>query len=325
MNDANADCSRGRPAQPPSDGDFDFFTYESLLRAIEIIGEKKIRLTWVRDNAGMIMGGYQRVLWTNKRTGETRTFTMPGDFDAWANQVEVGYIDFADFTNAGNLSLRKRELAAFFGNIAQETGGMATGADIHYHWGLYWREEVPWQHGGTHLGYVDGAHAIYPPSPGRSYHGRGPLQLSWNYNYGQFSEFLFGDKQHLLDNPHWLTPRQNETPGMPGNSNVPGDAIYSWASAVWFWMMPQAPKVSCHMVFREDFVPSAEDNARGRDLGRRFGWSVSIINGGLECNRAGTAQDYRVRNRIDHYQAYLQILGEPRDESAELGCDNMNY
>jgi len=30
----------------------------------------------------------------------------------------------------------------------------------------------------------------YPPQAGEQYYGRGPFQLSWNYNYGAFSKAL---------------------------------------------------------------------------------------------------------------------------------------
>ncbi|MFM1998804.1 MAG: hypothetical protein RL204_751 [Bacteroidota bacterium] len=33
----------------------------------------------------------------------------------------------------------------------------------------------------------------FPPNPAVGYYGRGPIQLSWNYNYGQLSKFLYND------------------------------------------------------------------------------------------------------------------------------------
>ena len=41
----------------------------------------------------------------------------------------------------------------------------------------------------------------YPPVKNVYYFGRGPKQLSWNYNYGQFSEAWFGNKSTLLNHP----------------------------------------------------------------------------------------------------------------------------
>lgn len=33
----------------------------------------------------------------------------------------------------------------------------------------------------------------------KRYYGRGPLQLTWNYNYGQVSRAIFGDNRLLND------------------------------------------------------------------------------------------------------------------------------
>ena len=43
--------------------------------------------------------------------------------------------------------------------------------------------------------------AAYPCIPGQKYFGRGAKQLSWNYNYGAFSNAMFGDAMILLKNP----------------------------------------------------------------------------------------------------------------------------
>jgi hypothetical protein len=56
----------------------------------------------------------------------------------------------------------------------------------------------------------------------QQYYGRGPIQLSWNTNYGDFSDYYFGDRNKLLDNPDLVTD----------------NLATCWASAVWFWMMP---------------------------------------------------------------------------------------
>jgi len=49
----------------------------------------------------------------------------------------------------------------------------------------------------------------------------------------------------------------------------------------------------------------------------RFGSTIEIINGGLECRRG--PDDYRVANRIGHYRRYIRILGE--EPEAVLHCD----
>jgi hypothetical protein len=293
------------PAKLDSDGDYDFFTYNSLLKAIDSLGQVEIDLEWACDNNGMIMGGYQKIEWTNKKTGVKRTFKMPADYDSWKNKIKIGKVDYASFCNEGSLSARKQELAAFLGNISHETTG-AGSEEKTKTWGLYWREEVDWQKGKGGIGYVT-AHDIYPPTAGKSYHGRGPIQISWNYNYGQLSEFLYGDKRILLDNPDALCPAK------------PQDATLSFMSAIWFWMTPQAPKPSCHQVYAETWNPSAEDISKGRTRSK-FGMTIFIINGGLEC--AGvTSNDHRVVDRVEFYKRYIQLLGETPESKCD--CDNM--
>jgi len=55
--------------------------------------------------------------------------------------------------------------------------------------------------------------------PGKQYYGRGPKQLSWNYNYKEYSQFYFGDDR-LLANPELVYE----------------DFEVMWGSAMWFWM-----------------------------------------------------------------------------------------
>uniref|UniRef100_A0AC35G6J6 Glycoside hydrolase family 19 catalytic domain-containing protein n=1 Tax=Panagrolaimus sp. PS1159 TaxID=55785 RepID=A0AC35G6J6_9BILA len=66
------------------------------------------------------------------------------------------------------------------------------------------------------------------------YFGRGPFQLSWNYNYGQFQHFLaLNDiKVDLLSEPHLLLEKM--------------DPPLAMLSAIWFYMTPQPPKPSMH-------------------------------------------------------------------------------
>ncbi|KAE8690713.1 putative Eukaryotic translation initiation factor 3 subunit A [Hibiscus syriacus] len=69
----------------------------------------------------------------------------------------------------------------------------------------------------------------YPCAPAGQYFGKGPMQLSWNYNNGQCGRAIGVD---LLHNPDLL-----ET-----------DATICFKSAFWFWMAAQPPKPSCHNV-----------------------------------------------------------------------------
>lgn len=82
---------------------------------------------------------------------------------------------FPQFGNTGSLTTRKREIAAFLAQISHETtGGWATAPDGPYAWGLCFKEEVSPQ-----SDYCDSTNKKWPCFPGKSYKGRGPIQLSW--------------------------------------------------------------------------------------------------------------------------------------------------
>jgi len=171
---------------------------------------------------------------------------------------------FPAFLSDGDEISNKRELAAFLANMSHETsGGWDEAPGGYYKWGLYYLEEKGCMGGCP--AYSDSIRKDYLPIAGKSYHGRGPLQLSWNYNYGQFSEAYFGSKDVLLQNPEMITR----------------DPVLCFASAIWFWMEAQYPKPSCHDVICGKWIPNAKDSANGRLPG--FGAVVNVINGGLEC------------------------------------------
>lgn len=173
---------------------------------------------------------------------------------------------FPLFIGEGNKTTRKRELCAFLANIAQETsGGWDSAPGGYYKWGLYYVQERGCTNGCG--GYTDTVNKNFLPVPGVSYHGRGPKQLSWNYNYGQFSMAYYGSKDTLLQHPEILTE----------------DPVVSFASAIWFWMATQPPKPSCHNIMTGNWLPSTHDSLEGRLPG--FGATVNVINGGVECSR----------------------------------------
>lgn len=203
---------------------------------------------------------------------------------------------FPDFCNEGSLEVRRREAAAFLANVSHETtGGWATAPDGPYAWGLCFKEEVGCG-GGACTGYCSPS-VTWPCASGQTYHGRGPMQLSWNYNYGQAGDALGLD---LLNQPNLVT----------------SDGTVAFRTAIWFWMTAQAPKPSCHDVMVGSWTPTAADTSQNRAPG--FGMTVNIINGGLECN---IGSDYRVNDRIGFYQRYTALLGvAPGDH---LDCETM--
>lgn len=186
---------------------------------------------------------------------------------------------FPEFCNSGDLETRKRELAAFFGQTSQETnGGWPTAEDGPYAWGYCFKKE------NTNNDYCVYSNE-WPCVPGKKYYGRGPIQLSYNYNYGQAGQGL---DLPLLSDPDL----------------VENDPIIAFKTAIWFWMTPQSPKPSCHDVMTGQWVPTPADIAAGRVPG--YGVTTNIINGGLECNIP--APDNRVENRIGYYKRYCDIL-----------------
>lgn len=286
------------------DGFFDFYTYGSLMKAIEEMSKIEIDLYQLEGHDYM-----HRLVWRNKETGETKTMVNNVAYEEYkktSTEFLAHQIDYASFCQEGTIDIQKRELAAFFANISHETTGQGEDESTK-RWGLYWREEVAWQKGSTAISYVDANHATYPPVSGISYHGRGPIQISWNYNYGQVSEFLYGDKNILLNNPDKLIPDE-------------GIATDAFMSAIWFWMTPQAPKPSCHDVMVENWQPTADDIAKGRDKSR-FGMTINVINGGQECNKGDALSS--PLDRIGFYERYAELMGVTIENYCN--CGSMQY
>ncbi|XP_050235999.1 chitinase 10 [Mercurialis annua] len=199
---------------------------------------------------------------------------------------------FRGFGNSGSLVTRKREIAAFLAQISHETtGGWATAPDGPYAWGLCFLEEVSPQ-----SDYCDKTNTQWPCFPGKSYKGRGPIQLSWNYNYGAAGKALGFDGL--------------KTPEIVANSS-----IIAFKTAIWFWMTEQKPKPSCHDVMIGKYVPTKADLAANRTAG--YGLVTNIINGGLEC---GIANDNRVSDRVGYYQRYAKLFNVPI--GSNLDCQN---
>jgi hypothetical protein len=200
---------------------------------------------------------------------------------------------FPQFLSAEDTIIQKRELCAFLASMAYETGGgwdHAPGG--YFKWGLYYKEEKGCENGCPQ--YTDHNKPNYLPVDSQSYHGRGPLQISWNYNYGQFSEAFFGSKEKLLKNP-----------GL-----VAADPVLAFASAIWFWVTPQFPKPSCHAVMNNTWKPSERDIAGGRLPG--FGTVVNVINGGIECDRDTLPT---TAYRYGYYQFFCHYFNVPPGEN----------
>lgn len=213
----------------------------------------------------------------------------------------AGFVDatktFPAFASEGSTDDRKREIAALFANIGHETtGGWPTAPGGPQAWGLYFKQEVGCESGAC-TGYCQASNVQYPCAPGKTYHGRGPIQLSYNYNYGACGDALGVD---LLHDPDLVTSSPTVT----------------FRTALWFWMTPQAPKPSAHAVMTGQFTPSPQDTSAGRVAG--FGLTIDIINGGIECGHPSPPQ---VNDRVAFYEKFCSMLGV--DPGANLNCASM--
>lgn len=203
---------------------------------------------------------------------------------------------FPLFAGEGSPANRKRELTAFFANIAHETMNGGPGASGGaYTWGLYYTEEQACLDGHCKQ-YNTGGASPYKPVAGKSYYGRGPMQLTYAYNYG-----LAGEE---LGIPLLAKPELAST-----------DGVVAFKTALWFWMREQKPKPSCHEVMSGKWQPSAKDLSLNRRPG--FGMTINIINGGVECNSTDPGiKDSRL-DRIGHYKWFAGLLHIP----VESSCD----
>ncbi|EOV3139189.1 glycoside hydrolase family 19 protein [Enterobacter hormaechei] len=207
----------------------------------------------------------------------------------------------------------RKKLATMFAHFAQETGGHES-----------WRPEAEWRQALVHvreMGWSEGQKGGYngecnpdvwqgqtwPCGKDKdgdflSYFGRGAKQLSYNYNYGPFSEAMYGDVRTLLDKPELVA-----------------DTWLNLASAIFFFAYPQPPKPSMLQVIDGTWQPNDHDKANGLVPG--FGVTTQIINGGVECG--GPTEIAQSQNRIKYYKEFANYLKVPVPANEVLGCANM--
>ncbi|MFF5686201.1 glycoside hydrolase family 19 protein [Streptomyces albidoflavus] len=162
------------------------------------------------------------------------------------------------FANTGSDEVKKREAAAFLANVSHETGGLVHIKEVN---------EANYPH------YCDRNQPYGCPAGQAAYYGRGPIQLSWNFNYKAAGDALGID---LLNNPYLV--EQN--------------ASVAWRTGLWYWNTQSGPgTMTPH---------NAIVNNRG------FGETIRSINGSIECNGGNPAQ---VQSRIDKFTSFAQILG----------------
>ncbi|KAH6809254.1 carrot EP3-3 chitinase-like protein [Perilla frutescens var. frutescens] len=129
---------------------------------------------------------------------------------------------YSSFGTIGSADDSRREIAAFFAHVAHETEKMC------------FIEE----NGGQSNIYCNTTYTEWPCAANKRYYGRGPLQLTWNYNYGG----------------------AGKAAGFNGLNNpeiVGTDPLITFKASLWFWMQ------NCHAPFVS---------------GRGFGATIRAIN-----------------------------------------------
>ncbi|CAN6337668.1 unnamed protein product [Urochloa humidicola] len=177
---------------------------------------------------------------------------------------------FPAFAATGGAAARRREVAAFLARTSHETSGGP------YSWGYCYKEVK----GATSEHCMPSSR--WPCASNKTYHARGLMQISYNYNYGPAGEAIGAD---LLSNPDLVT----------------ADAVVAFKTALWLWRTPRSPtQPSCHAVATGQWAPTPADRAAGREPG--FGLTTSILTGGLQC-AAGSS------GRVAFYKRYCDVLG----------------
>ncbi|AKU18553.1 chitinase [Luteipulveratus mongoliensis] len=174
---------------------------------------------------------------------------------------------YPGFANTGDEATQKREFAAFLANVGHETG------DLVY---------VVEQNTANYPHYCDTTQPYGCPAGNDQYYGRGPIQLSWNFNYKAAGDALGID---LLNNPRLV-----ET-----------DSAVAWKTGLWYWNTQTGPGTM------------TPHDAMANNVG--FGETIRSINGSIECNGGNPGQ---VQSRIDRYLKFTSMLGV--DPGGNLSC-----
>ncbi|GAB2214569.1 hypothetical protein Droror1_Dr00018922 [Drosera rotundifolia] len=109
--------------------------------------------------------------------------------------------NYTDFGTTGSVEESLREIAAFFAHVTHETGHFCYINEIN----------------GSSKDYCDETNTEWPCNPSKGYYGRGPIQLSWNFNYGPAGRDLGFD-------------------GLNSPETVASDPVISFKTAFWYWM-----------------------------------------------------------------------------------------
>ena len=290
-NDWNTIFPNRAQAGHPQGATDDFYSYAKFSSAVDKISEYSVTFS-----SGP--GGQGTSVAVSKTDGTSYTYVITSS--SWEGDDYT--VDYSTFCNTGNDYNDKRELAGFLANITKETTGgwvdpdPTAGANgqpngSHGSWGLYFLRQLG-SSGPSSVPsdcYTSGSQIDYQPAAGKCYYGRGPIQISYFYNYGNFSDFYFNDIT-LVNQPELLEQ----------------DGELALLSAIWFWMTPQCPKPSCHQVMQEIYDESVTTYSSAKMSKKGFLHTVNIINGAVECRSSGVTQPV-LRSKL--YKYYMSLLG----------------
>tara|TARA_Y100000782_G_C10183618_1_gene265204 strand:+ start:1095 stop:2531 length:1437 start_codon:yes stop_codon:yes gene_type:complete len=234
----------------------------------------------------------------------TRFLRAIGKFPAFCGE----YTDGRDSD-----AICKKSIITAFAHFAQETGGHIAKDNIsdnplqleEWQQALVHVREMGWSEGQagytTGCGQNDWQNRRWACAEGQGYFGRGAKQLSYHFNYGAFSEVMFnGDATVLLNNP-----------------SLVADSWLNLASAIWFFLTPQAPKPAMLHVIDRTWVPSQKELSAG--IGYGFGTTINVINGGIECGEQNRTKGQPV-NRIRYWEGLSNYYYIPIETDEENTC-----
>lgn len=116
---------------------------------------------------------------------------------------------FPYYGRVGTYTDSLREVAASFAHFSYETGNFCCIEEPH----------------GASIDYCDESYTDYSCVKGQCYYGRGPIQLQWNYNYGEAGDEIGFD-------------------GLSNPSTVAKDNVVSFKTAIWYWVTRLQPKLT---------------------------------------------------------------------------------
>lgn len=229
-----------------------------------------------------------------------------GDLSGLDNFLDAA-LQYPNFCSGPDLTKNKRELAAFFANMYQETGC------------------------GTPASYQRNCQISEVGENGRDansiggYFGRGPLQLTMDANYALASRGIENNKWDWnlsckdVGEEAFAPPPQGVGANICGKNRkkVYSDPIISWSTGIWYWVnRPMSEQAtwgyrvfgakSCHQIMQSD---DCSTNC--------FAGTIQVINGALECS--GEQNINKTNSRIDFYIHIGKILQVPEIVDNEKG------